>query len=231
MAVTDPSPAGELLQRRTPEGFTAARPDSRVRATVAVLHAWWGVTESLIVTCRDLARHGYLAVAPDLYQGAVADTPEQAQLLRKKRRPTPAWRHIVAVLQAARADQAPGSRIGVVGYSMGGHWALWLASQARAEVPPISAAVTYYATRACDFSASSAAFQTHLAETDPFVSAAGLVSQKRAWRAADRPFEVHTYPGTGHWFADSDRVDAYEPEAAHLAWRRTLAFLDESLAG
>lgn len=92
-------------------------------------------------------------------------------------RGTPVWRHMVAVLQSARAEYARGSRTGIVGYSMGGHWALWLSSQARAEVPEISATVVYYATRACDFHASTAAFQLHLAETDPFVSASSITAQ------------------------------------------------------
>jgi len=136
---------------------------------------------------------------------------------------------MVAVLQAARTEHAPGSRIGVVGYSMGGHWALWLSSQARPEVPPISATVVYYATRACDFHASAAAFQIHLAETDPFVSASGVAAQERALRKAGRPYELHRYPRTGHWFAEYDRPDAFQPEATALAWERTLAFLSRHL--
>lgn len=223
----DSSP--ELGEQRSPAGFTAVPVDAAVRATVAVLHPWWGLTESVADRCRDLAREGYLAVAPDLYRGEVADTPEQAERLRRSRRGTPVWRHIVAVLQLARAEHAPDSRIGVVGYSMGGHWALWLSSQARPEVPQISATVIYYATRACDFRASVAGFQVHLAETDPFVSAASIIAQERALRRAGRPYEFHRYPGTGHWFAERDRPDAFQPGAAALAWDRTMAFLGRYL--
>lgn len=194
-----------------------------------VLHPWWGLTDAIIDRCRDLAREGYLAVAPDLFGGEVADTPDQAQRLRRTRRSTPAWRQIVAVLKETRATQAPVGGVGVLGYSMGGHWAMWLASQARPEVPRIDAAVVYYATRACDFHASRAAFQIHLAETDAFVSASAVAAQQRALRDAGRPYELHRYPGTRHWFAERDRTDAYRPDAAALAWDRTVAFFVQHL--
>lgn len=218
-----------LAELRSPAGFTAVQVDDAARATVAVLHPCWGLTGAITDRCRDLAREGYLAVAPDLYRGEVADSPEQAERLRRTRRGTPVWRHMVAVLQAARAEHAPGSRIGVVGYSMGGHWALWLSSQARPEVPEISATVVYYATRACDFHASAAAFQVHLAETDPFVSTSSITAQERALRRAGRPYELHRYPGTGHWFAEYDRPDAFHSDATALAWDRTLTFLSRHL--
>jgi carboxymethylenebutenolidase len=35
----------------------------------------------------------------------------------------------------------------------------------------------------------------------------------------------YRYPGTGHWFCEPDRTDAYDPTAAELAWERTLTFL------
>jgi len=38
----------------------------------------------------------------------------------------------------------------------------------------------------------------------------------------------HTYSGTGHWFFEPDRPQAYNQAAASLAWDRTLAFLRRS---
>jgi carboxymethylenebutenolidase len=48
-------------------------------------------------------------------------------------------------------------------------------------------------------------------------------------RALGRPATFHTYPGTGHWFMETDRPDAYNAEAAKLAWERTVVFLTEQL--
>ncbi|HQR80534.1 MAG TPA: dienelactone hydrolase family protein [Actinomycetota bacterium] len=224
------TPPPDPAEHRTPDGLIVLPRDAGPTATVAVLHPWWGLTEFIADRCRELARAGYLAVAPDLYRGEVASTPEEAQRLRKKRYPGSTWRRIVATVQSARTEHSPDTPVGLIGYSMGGHWALWLASQARAEVPTISATVVYYATRACDFAASQAAFQFHFAESDPFVSASGIAAQERALRAAGRPYEIHRYPGTGHWFAEHDRPEAYQPDAAALSWDRTLAFLGQRLA-
>lgn len=213
--------------QRSAAGYVAV-PAGRPRATVAVLHAWWGLTEVVTGVCDDLAGHGYVAVAPDLYGGEVATTAEQAAALRARKRSTPMWRQIVTTIELARSHhRAPA--VGQVGFSMGGHWALWLAKQSRPEIPPILATTVCYATRAGDFSASRSAFQFHLADVDPFVSASGIARQERQLRAAGRPAEFHRYPGTGHWFCEPDRPDAYVPDAARLAWQRTLEFLDRYL--
>jgi dienelactone hydrolase len=70
----------DLRETRAAAAFTAAPRDGSSRGTVAVLHAWWGVTGSVIDRCRDLARLGYLAVAPDLYRGKTAASAKDAQL-------------------------------------------------------------------------------------------------------------------------------------------------------
>jgi carboxymethylenebutenolidase len=48
-------------------------------------------------------------------------------------------------------------------------------------------------------------------------------------KALKLPTTFYTYPGTGHWFMETDRSDAYNAEAANLAWERTIAFLKEHL--
>lgn len=212
---------------RSETAYVAA-PAGLPRATIAVLHAWWGLTPVVTGVCDDLARLGYVAVAPDLCGGEVASSAEEASVLRARRRSTPMWRQIIAEIDQARADFGAAA-VGQIGFSMGGHWALWLAKQSRPEIPPIAATTIFYATRSGDFSASRSAFQFHLADSDPFVSAAGAARQERQLRSAGRDVELHRYPGTGHWFFEWDRPDAYDSGAASLAWRRTVEFLDREL--
>ena len=48
-------------------------------------------------------------------------------------------------------------------------------------------------------------------------------------RSAGRPAELHAYPGTGHWFIESDRPE-YAAEAAELAWSRMMEFSEHFAA-
>ncbi len=197
---------------------------------VLVLHSWWGLNPFYKDLCGRLAGEGYVALAADLYDGKVADTEEEARRLRTHAtasRKEPAYKYLMRMIRYLAAHESVGSgRIGVVGFSMGGHWAWWLSQ--RAELP-IRATVAFYAARNGDYTKSRSAFLGHFAETDPYVSAAGIGRLRRSLEKAGREFAFHAYAGTGHWFFEENRVDAFHPEAAETAWERTTAFLKTHL--
>jgi carboxymethylenebutenolidase len=107
---------------------------------------------------------------------------------------------------------------------MGGHWALWLAQ--RPELP-IAATVVFYAARNGDFMRSNSRFLFHFAENDEWVSAVSVRKLKKSLDASGRSASYYDYPSTGHWFFESDRAEAFHPDAAAVAWKRTLAFLGD----
>ena len=185
----------------------------------------WHIAPAEEADIRRLGEAGYPQLVSQVLAARGISTAEEAAALRARRRPTPMWRQIVAEVEAARSEHGA-DRIGQIGFSMGGHWALWLAKQSRPEIPTIEATTVFYATRSGDFSASRSAFQFHLADSDPFVRPAGVTRQQRQLIAAGRDAEFHRYPGTGHWFFEWDRPDAYDAGAADLAWRRTVEFLE-----
>jgi len=57
----------------------------------------------------------------------------------------------------------------------------------------------------------------------------GRIETRESLHLANRPVIFYSYPGTGHWFFEQDGTDEYIPQAAELAWTRTLEFLQEQL--
>jgi len=194
---------------------------------VVVLHAWWGLTAAVLRICDRLAAEGFTAIAPDLYGGKIARTLAEARALRAAPRREPAYRTIERAVKALLIHPSTaGGRLGVVGLSMGGHWALWLATRPE---HPVAATVVFYAARASAFARGPpSAFQIHLAERDPYVSPAGIARMRKALSACARNAEVHVYEGTRHWFLENDRPE-YDRAAAGVAWERSLAFLRKHL--
>jgi len=196
-----------------------------------VLHSWWGLNPFFKRLCGRFAARGFVALAPDLYGGRVATTNATARALRAastSRRKEPVYRFLMRQIETLVAHEAvDAARIGVVGFSMGGHWALWLSQ--RRDLP-IGATVTFYAARSGDFSQSRSAFLCHFAEDDPeWVSHAAQLKLQKCFVRDGAAATCHVYPRTAHWFFERDRVKEFDPRAARLAWSRTIAFLDQNL--
>ncbi|MBM3163531.1 MAG: dienelactone hydrolase family protein [Chlorobi bacterium] len=204
-----------------------ALPPSGKGTGVLVIHAWWGLNDFFRGVCDRLAEEGFVALAPDLFEGQVATTIAGAKRLRAKPKKEPTYKTLIrAIEQLCNHPAVQGSTIGVIGFSMGGHWALWLSQR---PALPIGATVTFYGARAGDYTSSRAVFLGHFAEGDDWVSDAALKKLKKSLETADRVGEFFIYPDTSHWFFESDRADAFNSQAAELAWERTVKFLRKRL--
>jgi carboxymethylenebutenolidase len=197
---------------------------------VVVLHPWWGLNDDVIAYADKLAAAGFAVTAPDMFGGQVASTIEHADRLSSAAESPDAEQSVEAIALAAVDDLAerlgPTSRLGVLGFSFGAAYATLLP----AERDRLVASVVYYGVyTGPHIERSSAAVLGHFAETDQFESDEGITELEDLVRAAGREVTIHRYPGTGHWFAEPSR-DAYRPEAADLAFERTVAFLQEHLA-
>jgi carboxymethylenebutenolidase len=212
------------MSQPQPQGFLAAPPAGRGPG-VLVLHAWWGLNDTIKAFCKRLAESGFVAFAPDLYHGQVADTIPAAEALGKA---------LDANFMQARSEIAEAARfldkrtgqsergLSVIGFSLGAFYALDLAA---ADPERIRSVVLFYGTAGGDISAARAAFLGHFAGDDPFEPKSGVDELEDSLKRAGRQVTFYRYPGTGHWFCEPDRPDAYNPAAASLAWERTLDFL------
>ena len=61
-----------------PQGFLAV-PSTGKGHGVLVLHAWWGLNDTIKAFCTRLAQEGFVALAPDLFAGKIARTIEEAE--------------------------------------------------------------------------------------------------------------------------------------------------------
>lgn len=213
-----------------PPGFIAL-PAHGTGAAVLVLHAWWGLNDTIKSVCTRLAGEGFVAFAPDLFHGKVATTREEADALSGSTEKDGGKQVGVDVAAAADFlaghDRARGPGYGVVAFSFG----VWYALKLSIEDPDrVRAVVVFYGDGPRkDYGRSQAAFLGHFAETDEFQPETEVAALASALRAAGRPVTFHQYKGTGHWFFEPDRSDAYRRDAAELAWKRTVAFLKETL--
>lgn len=137
------------------------RPDTAPQGAVLVIHSWWGLTDSFRRFGSSLAGKGYLVGLADLFEGQTANTQVDARKLRANPRRMPMYKKLGADI-ASLSDMAGSkrTRIGVVGFSMGGHWAVWLS-----QIPQynVAATILYYAARAGDLSHCKAGILAHFA--------------------------------------------------------------------
>ena len=205
-----------------PQGYLAT-PSAGTGAPVLVLHAWWGLNDDVRAFCDRLAAAGLMAFALDFYHGRVTDTIAGAEALSSGLDIKAAMVDVAAAVDFLdERTGRPARGVAAVGFSLGAELALE-ASIAHPE--RVRAVVVYYGTGPDDYTGAKAAYLGHYAENDPFEDGGYIDAVEAALGRDGRSVTFHHYPGTGHWFAEPGRADAYDPAAAGLAWERTVAFL------
>jgi len=215
------------------KGYLAV-PDAGTGPGVLVLHAWWGLTDDFTRACDRLARNGFVAYAPDLHRGETATTPERAKQLLGRVEDEERIEVVTKAFDYLLAHPATrGGAAGVVGFSMGAAYGIWLSTLRTT----VAALVLFYGGSELEAfleelgADTKAAIVGHFAETDEFEYVAALPGVVENLRSRGMNLTFNVYPGTHHWFAEESRPDVYDPEATELAWGRTVAFLRDKLAG
>ena len=192
---------------------------------VVVFHAWWGLNDDIVAYADRLAAARFAVVAPDLYRGRVATTIEEADRLSGAIDEAAVDAITLAAVDALADRLGPTARLAAVGFSFGAAWAMW----SPAERDRLAASVVYYGSlTGASLTRARVPVLGHFAETDEYEPDEQIEAFEGALRSAGREVVIHRYPGTGHWFAEPSR-DAYRPEAADLAFERTVAFLERHL--
>jgi carboxymethylenebutenolidase len=202
-----------------------AEPDGRAAAGVLVVHDWYGLLPHVRDVCDELAAAGLVALAPDLYGGRTATDPEQAEALAGGMDRAATRSRLDGAVTTLR-ERSGGGPVGVLGWSLGGMYAL-----AQATTGAVDAAAVYYAALDEEDAAQiHCPVLLHLAEVDEFDPPEFFDGFVTALRANGTEVTVHTWPGTEHSFANRD-VALHAPDAAAKAWSITVGFLRDRLGG
>jgi carboxymethylenebutenolidase len=220
-----------------------AHPDERPSRAVIVIQEAFGVNDHIQDVTRRAATAGYLAVAPHLFHrsgGGAIDYDDREGI----------WPHfkalsddgvlddIDATLGLIQSEGIGDASTGVVGFCIGGRMA-FLASAKRA----LGAGVTFYGGGI--FGGRTDAMPS-LIDAIPGMRTPWLglfgdkdqgipvedVERLRAALDENETVEYHIvrYPDAGHGFHCDERPQAYEPDSAEDAWRRTLDWFGAHLA-
>jgi carboxymethylenebutenolidase len=189
---------------------------------VMVLHAWWGLNPFFKNLCDRLAAEGFAAFAPDLNEGKVAKTIDEAKQIRSESNFE--RQHAIAIAAPNFLRSRPEVKkeaFSLIGFSMGADWSLVLASEFPEDFRQV---VVFYGVSDTDFSKIKAEIVGHFSDVDEWEPLEGIQAMEVEMRAAGLKPTFHIYPNKSHWFFEEDRPE-YDPESAELAWRRTLEFL------
>ena len=197
---------------------------------VIVIHERWGLEDRTRALADRIAAQGYIVLAVDLYGGATAGDASAARdlMVALVENPEPTNNNLLQARQFL-AESAESPRIGVLGWSLGGSWAL---NAALLMPDSLDAAVIYYGQVTGNeqhLQALKVPVLGLFGGNDRGVTAESVAGFEAALASLQKEYELQVYPDAGHAFADPGAPN-YNSEAAEDAWLRTVKFLDRNLA-
>ena len=231
---------GEFVDIKMPDGAPVRAwvvyPERKDKAgVVIVIHEIYGLSDWIRGVADQLAREGFIAVAPDLISGhgpgggGTDSAGSRDDVVKLIRALTP--EEVTARLNAVRADAiklpAANGRTATIGFCWGGGTSFAYA----AAQSGVNAAVVYYGTspEAADLAKIKAPVLGLYGGDDARVDAT-IPPAEAEMKKLGKTYEPHLYDGAGHGFlrAQEDR-DGANLKATRQAWPRTLSFLREQL--
>jgi carboxymethylenebutenolidase len=200
--------------------------------TMLEMHTSGGISEADRGYCANLAREGYICIAPAFLRAHGITNPE----LRRKSfnsEAKPIFDDFVEIIGELDAlPKAKRGAVGAVGFSNGGYFAMLLAATGK-----VRAGVSYYG--ALDgamtqpdltpfskrFTSASSPVLVLAGESDATIGLKPPQKLEEILKAAGSRYEIKYYPGTGHDFDRSGSTGPNNAASTADAWQRTLAFL------
>lgn len=206
-------------------------------AMVAIQHQG-GVDEFMQNITARLAQSGYVTAAPDLYHRDGPDCTDDIVTRRSRLSDRRVINDVNATVEFLRRHAAADkSRLGIIGFCMGGRVVYLMAAAS----PAFSAAVAYYpgnTFRAWGRDIPSpfertreihCPLQGHFGAEDKNPSPEDVEKLAAELNQFNKAHEFHSYPNAAHAFMDSTK-ESYRRHADEASWPRTLEFLSRHLS-
>lgn len=202
------------------------------RPAIIVVQEWWGLNDHVKDIARRFAQEGYIAIAPDLYSRlghrVTTDSNEAGKLMGSLRQEE-GLKDLNATLAYLQSlPEVNRDKIGVIGFCMGGSYALMLPCVNQA----VKAAVPFYGqVPSPDLPIKNLASPILYiyGEDDGWITKTDVQRLANALKKYGKQGEIKTYPSAPHAFFNDTRKDVYKPAEAKDAWARTLAFFKQHL--
>ncbi len=210
-------------------GGYLAVPASGCGPGVIVIQEWWGLVGHIKTVADRFAAAGFVALAPDFYHGVATTEPDEAGSLMMALDIDNAEKVIKGAVGFMREHEAvTSSKVGVVGFCMGGQLSLYAATLN----PNIGACVDFYGIHPSvhpKLENLSCPLLGIFAEHDHYATPASTAKLSDQLDALGKEHEFVTYPGVHHAFFNDDRPEVYNPDASADAWNRTIALFTHCL--
>jgi carboxymethylenebutenolidase len=211
-------------------GAHLAVPGSGGGRGVVVLHEAWGLDAFVRGVCARLALEGFVALAPDLFDGKQAADVAEAQRLSDALTAARVEEDLEGAVHALLSHEAvDGPRVGLLGFCLGGHLALL----GGVRTPRVGAAVDFYGLfphPPLEVGRLAVPLLAIFAQRDAYIGAEAVEQLRGELRAAGKRASVSIEPGVDHGFMNDTRPDRFDAAAAARGWESLLAFLRAELA-
>lgn len=218
---------GEMVRfgGRTDGGDGYLSHSERVGPGVLVLHEFFGLQPSFLAYADRLNEAGFTVLAPDLYDGRIATTVDEARSFAQSLDVPATIRRVHAAASFLTDNWHP--RLGVVGFSLGADLAVAAAAER-----PVEGVVLYYGLGdlAVDTSDWSIPTLGHFADHDEWTPLETTEKAFAALAEKEPASELRVYEGAGHWFANAAVPEAYRADHAAAALEATADFFHHHLA-
>jgi len=220
----------QLTQLNSVTGYLAKPEGAGPWPAMIVIQEWWGLDEQTKSIADRFAREGYLAFAPDLYHGELAQLGDgdTAMKLVQKYGPTAA-NDLNQVFDGLKSQPDATGKVGSIGFCFGGRMSLVLGVSR-----PVDAICTFYGGGMQEVFDKlrqnlKAPVLGFFGDADVSIPAGTIEEFDKLLDEVGVEHEVITYPNSGHaFFRDSD-PNVYKPDAAKDAWERSKKFFKKNL--